>query len=133
MATIIPRDAYPLSDAAGQAIPLQVVRSKGMATFAIASNAADSFTFTETDRNFALAVCYSDVDAYILFDSAETPPLIDGTRYDDAHFIPAFTLVTLAVIEGTAKIWAVADSGRFHIQLIDKWASINRELNAVRR
>lgn len=133
MATTLPRDAYPFSDSAGQAIPLEIVRSRAMATFAIANNVADSFVFTEDDRTYAALVCYSDVDAYILFDSVATPPLVDGTRYDNAHFIPAFTLVTLAVIEGTAKIWSVSASGRFHIQLFDKWASIGRELNSVRR
>ena len=131
MATQIPREIYPLATQNGQAIPLDIVKPVKMTKLAVASDSLASITFASDHE---IAFLYSDVDVVLSFTGESfTLPLANGTEYNDAIFVPAYTLMTVEVLAGAGKAVSLAGSGYLIIQFVEKWAALAIPNRAISR
>lgn len=116
---------YPLSTQDGKAIPLDIVKPKGLAFFNIpvtGSLAVDAIIPT----GYKVCWLYATQDCIIKFSAVNLPvPLVEGTNYEDAVFIPAQTPIVIAVTEGEASLVGLGDSaGILYINHVEQWAAM---------
>lgn len=132
MATAASDQLYPLSDNAGKAIPLDIIRPLGAIKWALPFNAALPITIP---ADFALVSMFSDVDCVLDFTGDLVYPAADATAYESALIIPADTILTVALPSaGAAKLIPLsADAGTVVMNCIQKWAGLGLQRQLTNR
>lgn len=115
-----PSEAYPFSTQDGKAIPLDIIKPAYLLikNFSIVSS---SLTITEDMR---VATLFSSVSCLFRFE-VDIPVIVDGTAYSRMILVPANTILTVALVTGTAYVKSLSgDNGTLYLQVIEKWAGL---------
>lgn len=112
---------YPLSTRDGEAIPLDVMSAVGLVVKNFTLGLTTDFVIP---AGYVVGSLYSFEGCILQF--AQNIPVnpVDATNYDNALFIPPATILTVALIPGSARLIATGASGKLYIQNIRKWAAL---------
>lgn len=120
MATTPPVGIYPFATQDGKAIPLDIIKPKGIIFQSFTAGASAQITIP---ADATVGVIFSDKACAIGF-GVDVPALVANTYYPTTALIPVGSIVTLALTPGTAYVRGLTDSGNIWIQLIEKWAGL---------
>jgi hypothetical protein len=125
-----PRGVYPFATQDGQAIPLDIIapRSLMYQNFVSTGNGTAIVIPTASE----VGTVFSTKDAILRF-TDDLSILAADAEIPNALFIPANTIVTVALTPGTAYVLGIAEAGRLYLQVIDKWAGLGLPTQYVRK
>lgn len=121
--------AYPFATQDGKAIPLDVIKSKGIMLLNLTS-VASSFTIPEGKE---VAILLASTLSVIQPGNTLPDALISGTEYPGGLFIPSGIAVSALLAPGAYKAKTVTGAGTVYIQFIEKWAGLALSKQFVRK
>lgn len=119
-------ELYPFSTQDGQAIPVEIIKPTKLIWWSLIKNVAKIVTIP-AGMNTAYALSSGDC----LF-RVGTPNFTSNTQdtvMDNTMFIPANTIITVALIPGAASFWPLI-SGNIYLSAIQQWASLSQSLQS---
>lgn len=119
----MPAGIYPFSTQDGKAIPLDIIKPKGLISCAY-TNGVVAHCVIPPDGS--VGVLTSSFPCILRFGAVDMPvPPVDGVYYPDAVYIPAGGIITVALTPGPVSVvGAATKSGVLYIQLIEQWAGL---------
>jgi len=121
---------YPLSTAAGQPIPLDIIKPLGILRlpFLIGVYNARSISDIYQDKLFTI---HSTEDCYV--SSAAVPGAVaDNVVTASILFVPAGTIVSFITNSLYLAVAGITADGTAHIQIAEVWAGISLETTLTR-
>ncbi len=116
-----PSQLYPFSSQDGKAIPIEVASPLAVIKYTLVANTKKDVTIP---AGWVVGWLYSDVD--ILFSHSNTDlvyPVVEGTVYPDATFIPKRRPYAIKWVPGDSSIMPLA-SGSVYLMKIEQWAAL---------
>jgi hypothetical protein len=125
---------YPLSSSAGQSIPMDVIRPKGLYYLALTANVATS-SF-ELDHPNSIYTLFSDVDSIVQFAGSSTAAsaLTPGTLKSDALLLMNNMILTVSnPVDMNWISFFPLDTGGVYIQVHEAWSGMTSLNSLIRR
>jgi hypothetical protein len=113
---------YPFSTSDGKAVPVDIASPVGLVAwdFVLATPLAITIPAGyETAWAYATATCVLKLGV-----GALPTALVDGTNYPASILIPAYTMITLLLVPGSAAILGLESGGSLYINAIEQWAAL---------
>lgn len=120
-----PVGVYPFSTQDGKAIPLDIIRPKGLIICAFTPAALLTVSHCTIPDGTVVGVLTSSAECIVRFGPEDIPSVLeDGTLYEDTVFIPAGGGVTVVLQPGPISVTGTNKAGALFIQIIDQWAGL---------
>lgn len=125
-----PQDNYPFSTRDGQVIPLDILRSRSLLyqDFTALATAVITIPVGTT-----VAFLYATEDCVLVTESSADIVLAANTPITKGIIVPKDHAISVAVVEGAARVKGISASGRIYIQCIEQWAGIGLDINYRRK
>lgn len=123
-----PKDLYPFATQDGKAIPLDIIRADGL-IFIDYTLAGELLTIPAGKE---VGTVYASTDAILTF-GANTAVPAANVPMPASLFIPAKTILTVALLPGSAYVKAMSTNGKLVVQLIEKWAGLGLTTQFARK
>lgn len=116
-----PSQLYPFSSQDSKAIPIEIAAPLSVVKYALVANTKKDIV---VPASWVVGWIYSDVD--IVFSHNDTDlvyPMVEGTEYTDATFIPKRRPYSIKWVPGAGSILPLA-SGTVYMMKIEQWAAL---------
>lgn len=126
-----PVDNYPFATKDGKVIPLDIIRPKGLIMQDFSASTGENITIP-VGSEIAILIATEDC---IFFEASATSanPIVSGTYYTKALFVPKGIAVTVTIVAGTAKVLGQGVAGKLSIQVVEKWAGLALDVQYYKR
>lgn len=125
----IPAGNYPFSTQDGKAIPLDILKTKGLIIqeYNIGS---DALITIPAEAEIAVLIASQDC---IISVGEIVGPIVNNTLKAKAYYIPKATAVTITVEPGSCYVRGHTLGGVLSVQLIERWVGMGLDTNYIRR
>lgn len=124
-----PAGVYPFSTQDGKAIPLDIIKPTGVLRKTFTSAGDDMLVVPDGTE---VATIHADADCVVGFDGS-VGVLVDGVVLPNSLYVPAGSIITVALDSGPIAVRGISGSGTLTLQTIDKWAGLALSLQYNRK
>lgn len=125
----IPAGNYPFSTQDGKAIPLDILKTRGLL---ISTFDAVSDSLITIPEGSEIAVLFSSTDCLFSIGSALGSLPADNSLKEKTFYIPASHAVTIVLEQGSSYVRGMG-TGVLYVQLIERWVGMGLDTNYIRR
>ena len=123
-----PSQLYPYTSQDGKAIPVEIAAPLAMVRYPLVANTKKDITIPV---GWVVGWIYSEVDLIFSHNDTDLPyPLVAGTVYADATFIPKRRPYSIKWVPGDGSIIPLA-TGDVYLMKIEQWAALVQSRQAT--
>jgi hypothetical protein len=116
-----PKQLYPYTSQDGSAIPIEIAQPLAMVRYSLVANTKKDIIIPE---GWVVGWIYSDVDLVFSHNDTDLPyPLVDGTVYSEATFLPKRKPYSIKWVPGDGSILPLG-TGTVYLMKIEQWAAL---------